>query len=563
MSFLAETIALICLIWSLAVVFVTAIGISAVYEGPHAFLGCIKHDLLTLVSCRFRYYSQRPQPSVSSKLDDNAPHVTIIRPAKGLEPQLYECLASTFQQDYPADRLSIRLCVDSLTDPAYPILKKLIHDFPKVDAKVLVESADPQLHGPNGNPESLGPNPKIRNISRAYREAKGDIIWIIDCNVWVSTGVLGRTVDKLMGYQPGTKSAKPYKFVHHLPLVVDIVDYGKEPSAASQALLSSGSEASASTFSIPKLGTDLPSRVVANGGGRLDEMFMSTSHAKFYAAINAVGIAPCIVGKSNMFRKSHLNSATDPTRNLALPKDDARQPGINYFSFNICEDHLIGDILWRSDIPGHANHGLVWGDLVVQPMAGMTLAAYVARRVRWLRARKFTVLAATLVEPGVESLVCCAYLAFAVTTLPYFHKILGLPQTWLATILCWIALVLLWMQVDRTIYHRLQSARTIETDPNTPFFATGILRQWTKRSYVEWVLAWLGREAMALPIWTWAVLLGMTVNWRGQTFTVRLDTTVIVSKVASTIVGSGGSRDQGISTPELERAGQESKDRLD
>lgn len=51
----------------------------------------------------------------------------------------------------------------------------------------------------------------------------------------------------------------------------------------------------------------------------LEELFLSTSHAKFYTAISTVAVAPCIVGKSNMFRRSHLNALTNvPTRVMAL-----------------------------------------------------------------------------------------------------------------------------------------------------------------------------------------------------------------------------------------------------
>jgi len=35
--------------------------------------------------------------------------------------------------------------------------------------------------------------------------------------------------------------------------------------------------------------------------------------------------------------------------------------------------------------------------------------------------------------------------------------------------------------------------------------------------------AWLGREALALPIWMWAIYGGITVNWRGEKFKVGMD----------------------------------------
>ncbi|OAA59220.1 ceramide glucosyltransferase [Niveomyces insectorum RCEF 264] len=76
------------------------------------------------------------------------PHVTVIRPVKGLEPELYACLASTFRQSYPPSRLSVALCVESRADPAWPVLARVVADHPHVDARIYVEAEDPRLHGP-------------------------------------------------------------------------------------------------------------------------------------------------------------------------------------------------------------------------------------------------------------------------------------------------------------------------------------------------------------------------------------------------------------------------------
>ncbi|KAK1996338.1 ceramide glucosyltransferase [Colletotrichum falcatum] len=471
-------------------------------------------------------YSSRLKPAVSPSLKkQDVPHITIIRPVKGLEYGLYDCIASSFRQDYPRDKLTIYLCVADKKDPAYPVLVQLVKDFPGFDARVLVEEEDPLLHGSDGHADNLGPNPKIRNISRAYREAKGDIIWVMDCNIWVAKGVAGRMVDKLLGYGPGGSRVKPYKFVHLLPIVVDTVS--RSISTEAQALLSS--EGSSSQIPNPGYSSSLLDYAKKQGGGRLDEMFMATSHAKFYSAINTVGVAPCAVGKSNMFRKSHLDTVTDPSQNPILPSDKNLPRGIDYFSEYICEDHLIGDLLWRSRLPGMKNHGLIMGDLAVQPMAGMSVQAYFARRARWLRARKWTVLAATLVEPGIESLLCCAYFAFAVTTLPWFHDVFGTAQTWRATGVYWLSFVTIWMVCDWFTYSRLHAGHTMEVDENTPKFARGTATPGgaPPRSFLEWLPAWIGREFLAMPIWTWAVFCGSTVNWRGRTFNVRSDMSVV------------------------------------
>ncbi|KAG8161251.1 hypothetical protein KVR01_009515 [Diaporthe batatas] len=480
----------------------------------------------------FRGYSRPPRKPISPSLPDHlVPHITVIRPVKGLEPQLYECLASTFRQTYPRSKLTVNLCVSSEDDPAYPVLEKIVDDFGSssnggrgkgYDVRLLVEEYDPLISGLDGN--ELGPNPKIRNISRAYREAPADsLIWVMDCNVWIPRDVAGRMVDKLLGLLPGGKTTTPYKLVHQLPLVVDINDdkNKNDPTTSSSLLLS---------------------RAWRTGGGRLDEMFMATTHAKFYSAINTVGVAPCVIGKSNMFRKAHLDTYTQPAHNPGLaPSDAARGTGVDFFSSYICEDHLISDLLWNAPIPPDTttatttttkpqpprpfgNHALVPGDLAIQPVSAVPVPAYWARRVRWLRVRKWTVLLATLVEPGVESLLCNLYFAYAATTLPRFATNLGIPQTWGATAALWAAGVGIWMGCDRAVHARLHSCACVDEDADTPFFARGAGHA---RSLAEWVPAWLGRELLALPIWTWAVLLGTTVTWRGKSFRVRSDMSVV------------------------------------
>ncbi|KAI5364681.1 Putative ceramide glucosyltransferase, nucleotide-diphospho-sugar transferase [Septoria linicola] len=484
--------ATVCLIWYAVVQLICAIGYSQIW----------------------RHYSS-PEPPADIDVE-SAPHVTIIRPVKGLEPRLYQCLASTFRQQYPKDRLHVRFCLADRNDPSYAVVKRLLADFPSYDAQLLLENEDEQLKTPHG---LLGPNPKIRNMSRAYREAIGNIIWVIDCNVWVATGVAGRMVAKLEGRGEKQK----YKFVHQMPLVIDILGTTKGDETASDesaTLLNGNADSHAQIRTTSSASASFQQGFERNastiGGGRLEEAFMASSHAKFYTAINTVAVAPCIVGKSTMFRKSHLNSLTN----------DA---GIDYFSQNICEDHLIGDLLWKSQVPeemegeSFGKHGQCFGDLVIQPMANMSVYEYWSRRARWLRVRKFTVPVATLVEPGIEPFLCSLYGAFAATTLPWFERNLGISQSWTAFGALWLASVVTWCLIDWTLYLKLHSGASIEVDEETPFFTR---RNKVQRKFGEWILAWIGREALCLPIWLWAVWGGTQVEWRGKKFRVGMDTKV-------------------------------------
>ena len=477
---------------------------------------------------------------------EQTPHITIIRPCKGREPYLYECLAATFRQSYSSERLTIFLCISSRNDAALPILERLLHDYPNFDAKILIEEEDPNLSGRNGKSSNLGPNPKIRNMSRAYREAKGDIVWVIDCNVWVSPLVAARMVDMLCGFTSAESNAskpKPatqkYKFVHQLPLVIDV---SNPKASGNDQTVSSGPVASPSAILSRGLG-------FSESGGLLEELFLSTSHAKFYTAIATVAIAPCTVGKSNMFRRSHLNALTNTPS--ASPSADSnaelREPGIDFFSDNICEDHLIGDLLWKSPMPDSVresagnegqqrspsqsqpasvswkHHGLLAShpsNLATQPMSLMPLRTYVDRRTRWLRVRKFTVPAATFVEPGTESLLCSAYGAWGLTSLPWFFTTLQIPQSWTAFWLLFSLSVSLWAVADRYVWTLLHHRGTDGGLEERPRF--GRIRG-EKRGWGQWFAAWVGREVLAFPVWAWAVVGGVTVVWRGRRFWVGMD----------------------------------------
>lgn len=434
---------------------------------------------------------------------------------KGPEPHLYECLAATFRQNYPSQKLTIYLCISSDQDPAFPVLKRVLDDFPNHDARILVEAEDPYLMGPSTQRRTLGPNPKIRNISRGYREAKGDIIWVLDCNVWVGSGAAGRMVDKLCGLS--SPRGRKYKFVHQLPLVVDAQReaYGTGNSGHSKLALETIAGGIGPLSSLGK-------SAVPTAGGRLEEMFMASSHAKFYTAINTVLIAPCIVGKSNMFRRSHLNYLTS--------SNPHRTPGIDTFSDYICEDHLIGDLLWKKKVGEEkagekwGKHALVFGDLAIQPMGAMGLKEYIARRARWLRVRKNTVRLATLVEPGTESFLCSVFGAYAITTFARFLYGVPLPQAWLIFGAFWLCSVAIWAFIDWTLYWFLHGAYSIEINEHTPFFVKPPTVT-SQPAVGPWILAWLGREALAFPIWVWAVWGGATVEWRGKRFRVHMDMT--------------------------------------
>lgn len=82
---------------------------------------------------RFRI---RPRSPLASAPTSSVPGVSILRPLKGLDANLYENLESTFTQDYP--KFELLLCVDNEHDQALTVVRDLLSKYPHVNARILV-----------------------------------------------------------------------------------------------------------------------------------------------------------------------------------------------------------------------------------------------------------------------------------------------------------------------------------------------------------------------------------------------------------------------------------------
>src|SRR5277367_511305 len=89
-----------------------------------AFAGC-GYYLLALWSARaFVRESRRPLP-------DFHPPVSILKPVKGLDPEMYASFASHCSQDY-AGEYEILFAAGTPDDPAVEAIEQLQREFPEV-----------------------------------------------------------------------------------------------------------------------------------------------------------------------------------------------------------------------------------------------------------------------------------------------------------------------------------------------------------------------------------------------------------------------------------------------
>lgn len=116
-------------------------------------------------------------------IPDHAPPVSVLKPLKGLDDNLFDNCESICLQDYP--EYEIIFSLQDHNDPAYPVVKKIKDKYPDKDITILVEPCD------------RGLNPKVNNLIPALRIARYEHILISDSNILVDRNYLKSIVQHM------------------------------------------------------------------------------------------------------------------------------------------------------------------------------------------------------------------------------------------------------------------------------------------------------------------------------------------------------------------------------
>lgn len=121
----------------------------------------------------FRRESSKPQPSFT-------PPVSILKPLRGVDPQMYESFRSHCVQDYP--EYEIIFGVSEPDDPAVDAVHQLMREFPSCRIKLVI------------CPEVLGTNRKTSNVVQMLEYSSYDHILINDSDIYVTPDYLRRVM---------------------------------------------------------------------------------------------------------------------------------------------------------------------------------------------------------------------------------------------------------------------------------------------------------------------------------------------------------------------------------
>ncbi|MFN8644482.1 MAG: glycosyltransferase, partial [Candidatus Binatia bacterium] len=131
----------------------------------------------------------RPRPVT---LPPFRPSVSVLKPLKGIDIELYENLATFCRQIYP--EFEIICGVADPEDPAIEIVRRLQRDFPKVALSLVVDS------------RVYGTNYKVSNLHNMYQHARHDVIVLADSDIRVGPEYLAHVVEPLRNRQVGVST---------------------------------------------------------------------------------------------------------------------------------------------------------------------------------------------------------------------------------------------------------------------------------------------------------------------------------------------------------------------
>ncbi|MGC4091909.1 MAG: ceramide glucosyltransferase [Polyangiaceae bacterium] len=192
---------------------------------------------VTHVAVRTRLSSSRTPKTPST------PPLSVLKPLKGVDDDLYDNLASLAAQDYPDFELVLG-CEDP-SDAALLVARRLQREFPHVAIRIVAGAAQ------------RGHNPKVNNLHMLSRAATHDWLLVSDASVRARPDYLRSMVSEL----------------------ADGV------GLVSSMLVGSGE---------------------LNLGARLDNLQMNSFVARGVCGAQMLASHPCVVGKSMLFRRSVL-----------------------------------------------------------------------------------------------------------------------------------------------------------------------------------------------------------------------------------------------------------------
>ncbi len=154
-----------------------------------AVLGCLSSCIYYLVCLYGAAAFLRASKAGTGARLTHAPPVSILKPLKGIDPEIYESFRSHCLQDYP--EFEIVFGVSDPADPAVASVERLKREFPECAIQLVV------------CPNELGPNVKVSNLEQMLQTARFEYLIVNDSDIRVERDYLQQVVAPLADEQVG------------------------------------------------------------------------------------------------------------------------------------------------------------------------------------------------------------------------------------------------------------------------------------------------------------------------------------------------------------------------
>ena len=155
-------------------------------------LGCVSSSIYYLICLwsaavflRERKAGEGARPTQPSSL----PPISILKPLKGTDPDIYASFRSHCLQDYP--EYEIIFGVSDPDDPAIASVQQLRREFPDRAIRLVL------------SPDQLGPNVKISNLEQMLPSARYQHLLVNDSDICVEKDYLRRVIAPLVDERVG------------------------------------------------------------------------------------------------------------------------------------------------------------------------------------------------------------------------------------------------------------------------------------------------------------------------------------------------------------------------
>jgi ceramide glucosyltransferase len=161
-------------IHSIVAVASTAAGVFAV---------CSMAYYLVCLYSAARFLGERKAAGEGARPTLPTPSVSILKPLRGTDPEMYESFRSHYLQDYP--EYEIIFGVSDPADPALQLVERLRLEFPQCAIRAMICA------------ENLGSNTKVSSLAQMLLEAKHENILVNDGDIRVPSDYLRRVMAPL------------------------------------------------------------------------------------------------------------------------------------------------------------------------------------------------------------------------------------------------------------------------------------------------------------------------------------------------------------------------------